>query len=76
MATTSRTVTIGAQPGPITIDPAKTAVLVVDMQNDFGAEGGMFHRAGIPISGIQPVVAPTARLLTAARRAPLPLAYL
>ena len=26
---------------------ARTAALVVDMQNDFGANGGMFDRAGI-----------------------------
>jgi ureidoacrylate peracid hydrolase len=30
-------VTIQAQPAPITIDPVRTAVLVVDMQNDFGS---------------------------------------
>ncbi len=31
---------LDAQPGPITIDPERTALLVVDMQNDFGAKGG------------------------------------
>jgi ureidoacrylate peracid hydrolase len=30
----------------ITLDPAMTAVIVVDMQNDFGSKGGMFDRAG------------------------------
>jgi ureidoacrylate peracid hydrolase len=48
--TTGRVVTIEAKPGPLRIDTRETAVLVVDMQNDFGAEGGMFHRAGIDIS--------------------------
>lgn len=38
----SRHVTVAAKPGPITIDLAKIAVLVVDMQNDFGTKGGMF----------------------------------
>jgi ureidoacrylate peracid hydrolase len=46
------------------------------MQNDFGAEGGMFDRAGIPISGIQAVVAPTERVLAAARRAGVQIVYL
>src|SRR5262249_52458240 len=39
-----RLVTIEAKPGPIGIDLARTAIVVVDMQNDFGAKGGMFDR--------------------------------
>ncbi len=69
-------VTIDARPESLEIDPAHTALIVVDMQNDFGAEGGMFHRAGIPISGVQAAVAPTARALAAARRAAIPIVYL
>ena len=68
--------TIQARPGPLTVEPASTAIVVVDMQNDFGAEGGMFDRAGIPISGIQAVVEPTARVLTAARSAGIQIVYL
>jgi hypothetical protein len=33
-------VTIEAKPQPIAIDVARTAVIVVDMQNDFGADRG------------------------------------
>ena len=66
-ASTGRLVTIDAKPAPIVIDTAQTAVVVVDMQNDFGAEGGMFHRAGIDISMIQGAVAPTAATLKAVR---------
>jgi ureidoacrylate peracid hydrolase len=73
---TSQPLRIDAQPGPLTIDAAKTAVLVVDMQNDFGAEGGMFHRAGIDIAPIRAAVAPTARVLAAARAATIPVIYL
>ena len=69
-------VTIYARPESLVIDPARTALIVVDMQNDFGAEGGMFDRAGIPISGIQAAVAPTARALAAARRAAIRIVYL
>ena len=43
MAAMKTLVTIEAQPEPLTIDLARTAVVVIDMQNDFGAEGGMFH---------------------------------
>jgi ureidoacrylate peracid hydrolase len=69
-------VVIEAQPAPIQIDTARTAVLVIDMQNDFGAKGGMFDRAGIDISMIQRAVAPTARVLTAVRQAGIPVVYL
>ena len=69
-------VTIEARPGPMTVDPSRTALIVVDMQNDFGAEGGMFHRAGIPISGIKAAVAPTVRVLAAARGTGIQIVYL
>lgn len=71
-----RVVTIDARPAPIQVDLAKTALLVVDMENDFGAEGGMFHRAGIDISGIRAVVAPTARVLATARAVDMKTIYL
>ncbi len=76
MVRTSRAVSVDARPGSLTIDPAATAVIVVDMQNDFGAEGGMFARAGIPIGGIKAVVEPTARVLAAARRSGMSVVYL
>ena len=71
-----RRVTIDARPEPITIDTAATAVIVVDMQNDFGSKGGMFERAGIDISGIQKAVPPTARVLESARQAGITVVYL
>ena len=70
------TITLEARPNPVEFDAGKTAVIVVDMQNDFGAKGGMFDRAGIDISGIQKVVAPTARVLSAARHAGVKIIYL
>ncbi|WP_292156373.1 cysteine hydrolase [Mesorhizobium sp.] len=67
---------IDAKPQPIPVDPANAAVLVVDMQNDFGSKGGMFDRAGIDISGIQRAVGPTARVIAAARDLRMPVVYL
>lgn len=75
-SSTDDDVLIGARPHPLAIDPAKTAVIVVDMQNDFGSAGGMFHRAGIDISQIQAAVAPTARVIEAARGAGIPIVFL
>jgi ureidoacrylate peracid hydrolase len=68
-------VTLDAAPGSLEVDLAATAVLVVDMQNDFGATGGMFDRAGIDISVIRRAIAPTARVISAARAARLPIIY-
>jgi ureidoacrylate peracid hydrolase len=67
---------IEARPQSLGIDPRRSAVIVVDMQNDFGAEGGMFARAGIDISGIQAAVSLTARVLAAARPAGMQVVYL
>jgi ureidoacrylate peracid hydrolase len=72
----SRVVVVPAAPRPVEIDLRKTAVIVVDMQNDFGSKGGMLDRAGIDVSGVQQAVAPTARALAAARKAGVPIVYL
>jgi len=74
--TKSRIVSLDARPEPIAIDTARTAVLVVDMQNDFGAKGGLFDRAGIDISGIQKVIVPTSKVLASARNAGVTIIYL
>ena len=69
-------VTIEARPKPVVIDLEDAAVLVIDMQNDFGSPGGMFDRAGIDISGIAAAVARTQPVLQAARETRLPVIYL
>jgi ureidoacrylate peracid hydrolase len=74
--TNGRVVSVEAQPTPISLELGRTAVLVVDMQNDFGAEGGMFDRIGINLSMIQSAVGPTASVLDASRKAGLPIIYL
>jgi ureidoacrylate peracid hydrolase len=67
---------IEAKPQPITIEIPKTAVIVVDMQNDFGSKGGMFDRAGLDISMIQRAVVPTVNVLASARQHGIPIVYL
>jgi ureidoacrylate peracid hydrolase len=69
-------VTVVAKPTPISLDLAKTVVMVVDMQNDFGSKGGMFDRAGFDISIIRRAVTPTAKVLAAARSAGIKIVYL
>jgi ureidoacrylate peracid hydrolase len=57
-------------------DVTSTAVLVVDMQNDFVSPLGLFAHAGIDVSPIQAVVTPIASVLAAARETGLGVVYL
>lgn len=69
-------VTLDAQPSPFIFDVGRTVVLVIDMQNDFAAKGGMFDRLGIDVSMIQAAIAPTARVLESAREQGIKVVYL
>jgi ureidoacrylate peracid hydrolase len=69
-------ITLEARPEEIAIDPKRTAVIVVDMQNDFGSAGGMFKRAGIDISGIEAATEATRGALQTARAAGIAVVYL
>jgi len=71
-----KNILIEAKPAPVTFDLANTALIVVDMENDFGSKGGMFDRAGVDISMIQKVVPTTARVIEAARQAGIKIIYL
>jgi nicotinamidase-related amidase len=51
------------------IDPGRTALLCIDWQTDFCGEGGYVHAMGYDLSLMQRGLAPTARVLAAARRA-------
>lgn len=65
-----------ARPEPVTLDTARTALIVVDMQNAFASKGGMFDLAGHDISGAGPVIDVHRRLLPAARAAGVKVIYL
>jgi ureidoacrylate peracid hydrolase len=72
----SSLVSFEAKPAAVTIDPSKTTVVVIDMQNDFGSKGGMFDRAGIDIKEIQGVVNPISRVLAGSRKRSMRVIYL
>ncbi len=66
---------IEAEPEPLTVHCSETAVIVVDMQNDFCSKGGLFDRAGINISAVRkpsgrrgkcfpPLASPESKLFT------------
>ena len=67
---------LDAKPEPVEIDLAKSAVVVVDMQNAFASKKGMLDIAGVDISGAPAVVRSIAGLLETARRAGMLVVYL
>jgi len=60
-------VTIDAEPQPITIDLARTAVIFIDMQRDFLEPGGFGESLGNDVSLLGAAVEPCRSLLAAAR---------
>lgn len=63
------TVTIEAEPGAIGVDPARTAIVMIDMQRDFLEPGGFGEALGNDVSLLAKAVAPAKALLAAGRRA-------
>ena len=62
---------IAAQPYPLTLDPARTALLVIDMQRDFLEPGGFGAMLGNDVSRLRSAIGPCQALLAAARSAGL-----
>ena len=58
------------------VQPAHSAVLIVDVQNDFCAEGGAMHSEGRDLALVQAMVPRLARLVEAARVARVPCVWI
>ena len=69
------TITLPCRPEPLEIDPAKTAVIVIDMQNAYASPGGYLDLAGFDISGAARVIENTKGVLEVARRAGVQVIY-
>jgi ureidoacrylate peracid hydrolase len=63
----ARVIHLPARPEPLGIDPARTALVVVDMQNAFVHPGGLLDLAGVDISEAPRTVEAAQRALAAAR---------
>ena len=62
-------VTIDAAPEPVAIDPARTAVVIIDMQRDFIEADGFGASLGNDVSLLRAAIAPCQALLAGARAA-------
>ena len=58
---------IAAEPSPVTIDPAETALIIIDMQKDFLYPDGYGAFLGNDVTLLQRTIAPIQALLAAAR---------
>jgi biuret amidohydrolase len=62
------TITIAAEPGPLAIDPRRTAVVMIDMQRDFLEPGGFGETLGNDVSLLSAAIGPAKALLAGARK--------
>ncbi len=68
-------IAVEARPAPFTLDPASTALLVIDMQRDFLLPGGFGETLGNDVSQLRRTIAPLAALLAAWRAAGLTVVH-
>jgi ureidoacrylate peracid hydrolase len=65
-----------ARPEPVRIDPASSAVIVIDMQNAYASPGGYVDLAGFDITGAAGVIGRIGQVLDTARAAAIPIIFL
>ena len=71
----ARPIDIPTLPSPITADLSRSALIVIDMQNDFCDGAGWLASWGIDVSGAAPVITKLQSLVPAARAAGVPVIW-
>jgi nicotinamidase-related amidase len=74
-APTPRPLTIACEPQQVTVDLERTAMIVIDMQNDFCTKGGWVDHLGADYTPDRAPIAPLQRLLPALRTAGVPVVW-
>ena len=72
----SKAITFDAQPQRVTIELARTAVVVVDLQNDFCHPDGWLAHIGVDVGPVRAPITPLQRLLPALRSRDVPVIWL
>ncbi|NEQ49883.1 MAG: cysteine hydrolase [Leptolyngbya sp. SIO3F4] len=67
--------TVPAKPYPLKLDLAHTALLVIDMQNDFCTPGGWADRKGFDVTQTQKPIQPLMQLLKTLRQTPVTIVH-
>jgi nicotinamidase-related amidase len=70
-----RNVTVVAQPQQVRLDLHRSAIIVVDMQNDFCSAGGWLDHIGVDYRPARAPIAPLRRLLPVLRAAGVPVIW-
>jgi nicotinamidase-related amidase len=66
---------IPCEPQSVTVDLNRTAIIIIDMQNDFCAKGGWVDHLGADYTPDRAPIAPLQRLLPALREANVPVIW-
>jgi ureidoacrylate peracid hydrolase len=72
----ARAIRLDARPEALTLEPARTALVVVDMQNAFVNPGGPLDQAGLDISAAPATIEAARRTIAAARSLGLAIVFL
>ncbi|EIZ78922.1 pyrimidine utilization protein B [Novosphingobium sp. Rr 2-17] len=75
-SSTGPRVVLPARPEPIRLDPATTAVIVVDMQNAYATKGGYVDEAGFDVAPAQAVIGRVGEVVDVAREAGMAIVFL
>ncbi|MCM0020635.1 MAG: cysteine hydrolase family protein [Tagaea sp.] len=70
-----RPLAFAAQPQALTVDAARSAMIVIDMQNDFCHPDGWLAHIGVDVAPARKPIRPLAKLLPALRKTGMPVVW-